>query len=229
MLNTNNQGPHPGRTLPFIAATYGGWTLTVRRSTDYETFVENVKKAFGMPNERGRVRLVSRFEEIGNRDVEVTPDMWAEVLPELVHVEVVLNKDQRGEEGIASGRVDLMRAAGFAAIPAVPREMVAQPVILPVPTSGGLNSRSIPFFVRLPSGKTLSVQNLHLTSSVSELQEYIYEKSGMPPLHSMVVFAGKVLDGNVTLGVAGVRRDCTLHIVARVRADRSALYNNREE
>lgn len=97
------------------------------------------------------------------------------------------------------------------------------------PTPGGLNPRSVPFFVRLPSGKTLSVQNMHPMSTVSELQGYIHEKAGIPPFHSMVVFAGKVLDGSVTLGVAGVRRDCTLHVVMRATANRSVLFTGRED
>lgn len=87
------------------------------------------------------------------------------------------------------------------------------------PMSGGLNPRSVPFFVRLPSGKTLSVQNMHPNSSVSELQEYIHEKAGIPPQYSMVVFAGKLLDRGATLGVAGVRRDCTLHVVMRAQVN----------
>lgn len=71
-----------------------------------------------MPNEPRRVRLLSRFEEVGDRDVEVTEDMWAEVLPELVHVEVVLDKD---DCGIVSGRGEDVRA----------REMVAQRTAYP--------------------------------------------------------------------------------------------------
>ena len=77
-----------------------------------------------MPNERGRVRLLSRFEEIGDRDVEVTEDMWAEVLPELVHVEVVLNKDEYGAGGIASGRAT-------AGVPVIVEELVPQRATYP--------------------------------------------------------------------------------------------------
>lgn len=81
-----------------------------------------------MSNEPRRVRLLSRFEEVGDMDVEVTEDMWAEILPELAHVEVVLDKDDCGE-GIIPGRGDDLRAVG--GVPPRSREMVAQRTTYP--------------------------------------------------------------------------------------------------
>lgn len=82
-----------------------------------QVFTENAKRAFKLQNERRRVRLVSQFAEVGDMKVEVTEDMWAEVLPELAHVEVVLDKEEVGGGGIWAGRGDGMRVVGGLAAP----------------------------------------------------------------------------------------------------------------
>ena len=81
---------------------------------------------------------------------------------------------------------------------------------------GDLTESSVPFFVKLPNGKTLSVRGLRSSSLVRELQAFLHEAANIPPWHSMIIRGGKRLVEDKSLEASGVRRDCTVHVVFRL-------------
>ncbi|KAF8597620.1 hypothetical protein BDV93DRAFT_562131 [Ceratobasidium sp. AG-I] len=96
---SNNYGQHSAafgtsqrKTWPFVGANYEGHTVTVRRDLDYDSFVKSIQYAFGAistcnPNQ---IRLSATFDGLGGVPVQITPDLWAELLPELQIVVVTV-------------------------------------------------------------------------------------------------------------------------------------------
>ncbi|KAF8603246.1 hypothetical protein BDV93DRAFT_607059, partial [Ceratobasidium sp. AG-I] len=96
--SSNNLGPHnpSGQStsyqpVPFFAAEYQGRKTTIRRNSNYHATVASIKKAFTelqlIPADR--ILLSSRFDGFDDL-IQVTEDMWAELVPRLMVVNVLL-------------------------------------------------------------------------------------------------------------------------------------------
>jgi len=80
-----------GQNAPFIAAQYEGRKVTIRRNPDYHETIASVKKAFKVlrSTPADQILLSAQFLEY-NDTIEITEDMWAELVPRLMAVNVVL-------------------------------------------------------------------------------------------------------------------------------------------
>lgn len=166
--------------------------------------------------ESSRLRFTASFEEFGDTAIQLSAGVWPDLVSTLFKVNVILLPEIVSNSN-ANTELRLPPEASNATID-------------DNPAPGELNPRSIPFFVKLPTGKTLSVRGLHSASLVRELQVFLYETADIPPWHSMIVRGGKRLDENKSLSASGVKRDCTLHVVLRaVDATMASTYLQKRE
>ncbi|QRV96145.1 polyubiquitin-C [Ceratobasidium sp. AG-Ba] len=75
--------------LPFIVATHAGDSATIRRNSNYGQTIALIKSAFedlaSHPAER--IHILTKFAGY-NRDIRVTQDLWAELIPSITEVTV---------------------------------------------------------------------------------------------------------------------------------------------
>lgn len=79
------------QNVPFIAAQYEGRKVTIRRNPDYQESITSVKKAFKALRftPPDQILLSAQFWEY-NDTIEISEDMWAELVPRLMVVNVIL-------------------------------------------------------------------------------------------------------------------------------------------
>ncbi|KAF8597627.1 hypothetical protein BDV93DRAFT_367574 [Ceratobasidium sp. AG-I] len=198
------------RALPFVAVTYENQTIAIRRSPEYNSFVKDLQAELQCLQdiEPSRLRLTTRFEEFGDMAVQLSAGVWPDLVATLFKVNATVSPPKNPEVNIP------MAHQAPSAVPIAAANSVPAPAT--VPGRGDLNESSVPFFVKLPNGKTLSVRGLRSSSLVRELQAFLHDAANIPPWHSMIIRGGKRLVEDKSLGASGVRRDCTLHVVFRL-------------
>ena len=82
--------------------------------------------------------------------------------------------------------------------------------------SNSSDAVDVQVFVKTLTGKTITL-DVAVSDTVAAAKAKIEEKTALPVKHQRLVFAGKQLDDTAVLLESGVKKESTLHIVARLK------------
>lgn len=113
-------------TPPLLAAQYDDEKVTIQRNPDYHATVTSIKRAFNSLQDTpdDQILISSRFQEF-NDTLQITDDLWPDVLPRLTLVTISLDRGSQSNNHTSNtgsqGKASTMTGTGAEmAVPAGP-------------------------------------------------------------------------------------------------------------
>ncbi|CUA67939.1 hypothetical protein RSOLAG22IIIB_07625 [Rhizoctonia solani] len=197
--SSSSIGEKVSRHLPFLAAEYQGRKVTIRRNPDYQETIASVKRAFSALHNTptNQILLCARFEEFGD-DLQVTDELWSDLLSRLMLVTVILDE--------------------FAPpLPAAPNPV---PVVSVGDTSSGSHTEAafgtMQIFAKTFTGKTIRLL-VDPEDTIENVKSKIQEKEGIQPKQQRLIFGGQRLADTMTVTECKIGSGDIMDLVVSMR------------
>ncbi|KAH7332860.1 ubiquitin-related domain-containing protein [Rhizoctonia solani] len=188
--SSSSIGEKVSKHLPFLAAEYQGRKVTIRRNPDYQETISSVKRAFSALSNTptNQILLCARFEEFGD-DLQVTDELWSDLLPRLMLVTVVLDE----------------------LAPPLPPPVGDT-------SSGSLTETfgTMQIFAKTFTGKTIRLL-VDPEDTIENVKLKIQEKEGIQPKQQRLIFGGQRLADIMTVTGAKIGSGDIMDLVVSMR------------
>ncbi|KAG8796267.1 hypothetical protein FRC12_001372 [Ceratobasidium sp. 428] len=221
---------HPDvSNLPYYVATYKGRSVAIKRDPDYQNTIKLVQKS--IPKLRsidGRdVFLNTALENYGGALVQISEEIWPDVVDQVKMVEVSLDVDDNEyseSTNMSTGRVSWIPQGRHSEMTAAnvnqEQDMLSQYVSAAADRST-VSSGVFSVIIRAPSQKLLTINDLRLSTRVGHIKSLIETEYNIPVNLQRFDLLGERLDDMKTLEQSRVTEQTILDLVLYTR--RSAI------
>ncbi|KAG8718803.1 hypothetical protein FRC09_012088 [Ceratobasidium sp. 395] len=221
---------HPDTTnLPYYVATYKGRSVAIKRDPDYQNTIKLVQKS--IPKLRsvdGRdVFLSAALENYGGALVQISEEIWPDIVDQVKVVEVVLEGDDEPADsaGVGASRVAWAPRDGSTSASILPAYQ-AQDVLTedtlrpdgssPVDRLDG-SSSGFPITICTTSQKILKLDGFCSSSRVEQIMSLLEAEYGVPAILQRLELRGKRLERTKTLEQSGITKWTTVDLFLNAR------------